>query len=61
MRVQSIWTMVEAGNPAGYGFLDAAGQMAFGEVDGIAEAHDFAQEIRAMAEAFEDAGDVLPS
>ena len=60
MRVQSIWTMIEPGDPAGDGFLHAASEMAFGEVDGVAEAHDLAEEIRAMAKTFENAGDVLP-
>jgi hypothetical protein len=61
MRVQSIWTMIEARDPAGDGFLHTACQMSLGKMDGIAEAHDLAEEIRAMAEALEYAGDVLPS
>lgn len=58
MGVESIRAVVEAGDPAGDGFLGAAVEVAFGEVDGVAELDDVAEEVGAMAEAFEDAGDV---
>ena len=60
MRVQSIRTAIEPGDPAGDGFLGAACQMAFGEVHRIAEAHHFARKIRPVTEALEDARHLLP-
>ena len=59
MRVQSIWTPIEPGNPAGDGFLCAAGEVSFRKVHRIAEAHHFAQKIRSMAEALENTGHLL--
>jgi hypothetical protein len=59
MRVQSIGATIEPGDPAGDGFLGAAGEVAFGEVDDVAEAHHLAQEIRPMAETLEDTGHLL--
>jgi hypothetical protein len=59
MRIQSIRTAIEPGDPAGDGFLGPAREMPFRKVDGIAEAHDLAQEIRPMAKALENAGHLL--
>jgi hypothetical protein len=59
MRIQSIGTTIEPRDPAGDGFLGPAREMSFRKVDGIAEAHDLAQEIRAMAKALENSGHLL--
>jgi hypothetical protein len=54
MRVQSIWTAIEPRNPARDCFLGFTVQVALGEVDSITELHHLAQEVGAMAEAFQD-------
>jgi hypothetical protein len=59
MRVQSIRTAIEPGNPTGDRFFSAAVEVAFGKMDGVAEAHHLAQEIRPVAETLEDAGHLL--
>jgi hypothetical protein len=59
MRVQSIGAAIEPRYPAGNRFLCFAIQMPFGEMDRIAELHDFAQEVGAMAEALQNAGHLL--
>ena len=59
MRIQSIRTAIEPGDPAGDRFLGPAREVPFRKVDGIAEAHDLAQEIRAMAKALENSGHLL--
>jgi len=56
MRVQSIGTAIEPGDPACDRFFCPTGEVPFRKMHRIAEAHDLAQEIRAMAEAFENAG-----
>ena len=59
MRVQSIGTAIEPGDPACDRFFCPAGEVPFRKMHRIAEAHDLAQEIRAMAEALENAGHLL--
>jgi len=59
MRIQSIRTAIEPGDPTGDRFLGPARQVPFRKVDGIAEAYDLAQEIRAMAKTLENAGHLL--
>ena len=59
MRIQSIRTAVEPGDPAGDRFLGPARQVPFRKVDGIAEAYDLAQEIRAMAKALKNSRHLL--
>jgi hypothetical protein len=59
MRIQSIGTTIEPGDPAGDRFLGPAREVPFRKVDRIAEAHDLAQEIRPMAKALENAGHLL--
>ena len=59
MRVQSIGAAIEIGDPAGNGFLGAAGEVALGKMDRVAELHDVAQEVGPMAETFQDAGHFL--
>jgi hypothetical protein len=59
--VQSIRTAIEPGNPTGDGFLGAAAEVAFGKMDGVAEAHHLAQEIWPVAETLEDTGHLLPT
>ena len=61
MRVQSIWTVIQIRDPAGDGFLRLAVQMALGEMHRVAESHQFAQEVGAMAETLEDPGHLLPT
>ena len=61
MGVQSIWAMIEPGDPAGDRFLHTASQMPVREVDRIAEAHDLAEKIWTVTEALENARDVLTS
>ncbi len=59
MRIQSIGTAIEPRDPTGDRFLGPAREVPFRKMDGVAEAHDFAQEIRAMAKALENAGHLL--
>ena len=59
MRVQSIGAAIEPRYPAGNSFLRFAIQMPFGEMDRVAELHDFAQEVGAIAEALQYAGHLL--
>jgi hypothetical protein len=61
VRIQSIRTSIQKGDPACDRFFRPARKMSLGKVDPIAEAHDFAKEIGAMAEAFEDAWHLLAS
>ena len=55
MRVQSIRTAVEPRYPTRDGLLGLAGQVSFGEMDGIAELHDLLQKVGPMTEAFQNA------
>jgi hypothetical protein len=59
MRIQSIGTLIEPGDPAGDCFFCPASKVPFRKVDRIAEAHDLAQEIGTMAKALENAGHLL--
>ena len=59
MRVQSIWTTIEIRNPARDGFLRLARQVPFREMYRVAELHHVAQKVRSMAEAFQNARDLL--
>jgi hypothetical protein len=59
MRVQSIGTTIEPGDPAGNCFLGAAGKVALRKVHGITEAHHLAQKIWAMTETLEDSWHLL--
>jgi hypothetical protein len=59
MGIQSIGATIKPRDPAGYGFFGAAGKVAFGKVDRVAEAHHLAQKIRPMAETLEDTGHLL--
>ena len=59
MRIQSIRTAIEPGDPAGDRFLGPAREVPFRKMDGIAEAHDLAQEIRAMAKALKNSRHLL--
>jgi hypothetical protein len=59
MRIQSIRTAIEPRDPAGDRFLGPAREVPFRKVDGVAEAHDLAQEIGAMAKALENSGHLL--
>ena len=61
MAVQSIGTAIEIGDVAGNHLLVAAGEMAFGEVDGVGEFDDLAEEVRAGAKTLDDAGDLFAS
>jgi len=51
MRVQSIRTVIKPGDPACNRFFCPAGEVPFRKMHRIAEGHDVAQEVRAMAEA----------
>ena len=59
MRVQSIGTAIKPGDPACDRFFCSTGEVPFRKMHCIAEAHDVAQEIRAVAEAFQNAGHLL--
>jgi hypothetical protein len=59
MRIQSIGTVIQPGDPACNCFFCPTGEVPFRKMDCIAEAHDVAQKIRAMAEAFQNAGHLL--
>jgi len=59
MRIQSIRTAVEPGDPAGDRFFCSAREVPFREMDGVAETHHLAQKIRAMAKALENTGHLL--
>jgi hypothetical protein len=59
MRIQSIWTAIQPGDPAGDRFFGSAREMPFGKVHGVTKAHHLAQKIRAMAKALENAGHLL--
>ena len=59
MRVQSIRAAIQIGDPAGDGFLGAAGEVALRKMDRVAELHDVAQEVGPVAETFQDAGHFL--
>ena len=59
MRVQSIGTAIEPGDPARDRFFCLPSKVPFRKVDRIAEAHDLTQEIRTMAKALENAGHLL--
>ena len=61
MRVQSIWTAIQVGNPARDRFLRPPRQVPLGEVDGVAELHHVMQEVWPMAEALQNAGHLLAS
>jgi hypothetical protein len=59
MRIQSIRTAIQPGDPARDRFFCPAREVSFRKVHRIAEAHDLAQKIRAMAKALENAGHLL--
>jgi len=59
MRIQSIRTTIQPGDPARDRFFCPAREVPFRKVHRIAEAHNFAQKIRAMAKALENAGHLL--
>jgi hypothetical protein len=59
MRIQSIGTTVEPGNPACDRFFCPTGEVPFRKMHRVTEAHDVAQKIRTMAEAFENARHLL--
>jgi len=61
MRIQSIRTAIQPGNPARDRFFRLARQVPFRKVDRIAEAHNLAQKVRAMAKALENPGHLLPA
>jgi hypothetical protein len=61
MRIQSIRTAIQPGDPAGNRFFCPAREVPFRKMDRIAEAHDLAQKIRAMAKALENARHLLAS
>lgn len=60
MRVQSIRASIQPGYPAGDGLLLTAAEITLGKVNGVAELHDFAKEVRSMAEALQNAWHLLP-
>jgi hypothetical protein len=59
MRIQSIRAAIEPRNPAGNRLLGPAREVSFRKVNGIAEAHDLAQEIGPMAKALENSRHLL--
>jgi hypothetical protein len=59
MRIQSIRTAIQPGDPTRDRFFCPAREVPFRKVDRIAEAHNLAQKIRSMAKAFENAGHLL--
>jgi hypothetical protein len=59
MRIQSIRTAIQPGDPAGNRFFCPAREVPFRKVDRIAEADDLAQKIRAVAKALENARHLL--
>jgi hypothetical protein len=59
MRIQSIRTAIQPGDPAGNRFFCPAGEVPFRKMDRIAKAHDLAQKIRAMAKTLENARHLL--
>jgi hypothetical protein len=61
MRVQSIRTAIEPRNPARNRFLGPSVQMTMGKMDCVAELDHIAQEVGTMAEALQDAGNLLPA
>jgi len=61
MAVQSIRAPVQKGDMAGDHFFGATVKMPLGKMNRVGEIDDLAQEIRAGAEAFNDAGNLLPS
>ncbi len=61
MRVESIGTAIQPGDPAGDRLLCPSREMAFREVDRVAEAHHLAQKIWAVAKTFENARHLLAS
>jgi hypothetical protein len=61
MRIQSIRTTIQPRDPAGDRFFCSAREVPFRKVHRIAEAHNLAQKVRAMAKALENAGHLLAS
>jgi hypothetical protein len=61
MRIQSIRTAIQPGDPTRNRFFCPAREVPFREVHRIAEAHNLAQKIGAMAKAFENARHLLAS
>jgi hypothetical protein len=59
MRIQSIGTTIEPGDPACDRFFCPTGEVPFRKMHRVAEAHHIAQKIRAVAEAFENARHLL--
>jgi hypothetical protein len=59
MRIQSIGTAIQPGDPARDRFFCPACEVPFRKVDRVAEAHNLAQKIRAVAKALENAGHLL--
>jgi hypothetical protein len=61
VRVQSIRTTVQPGNPTGDRLFLAPVEVALGEVDGVAELDHLAKKIRPMAHALQNARHLLPA
>lgn len=61
MTIQSIRTAVQGRHVAGDHLLMAAREMALGEVNGVRELDNLAQEIGSRSEAFQDAGHLRPA
>ena len=61
MAIQSIRTSIEIRDIAGDHLLVPASQVPFGEMDGIGEIDDLAQEVGARAKALNDARDLSPA
>ena len=61
MGVQSIWTAIEPRNPARNRFLRSSVQMTVGKMNCVAEFDYIAQEVGAVAEALQNAGQFLPA
>lgn len=59
MRVQSIWAAIEIRHPARDGFLGFPVEMTLREMNRVTEFHHFAQKVRAMAEALQNARHLL--
>lgn len=59
MRVQSIRTAIEPGNPAGNRFFGSSREMALGEMNGIAEPHDVPKKVWTVTKALQDPWDLL--
>jgi hypothetical protein len=61
VAVESIGATIEIRDVAGDHLLVAAREMSLGEMDGVGEIDDLAQEVRARAKTLDDARDSLPA